>query len=217
MARLSREELAILAGVSLDTVKRLEKSRGPVRAHADTIARIISAFAVRGVSLRYDDDCSELVALHDSGFGPARNRGVEQEGVDVHCVVYISQCDAAEGEVDGLLDAIRVAASRRNPRLAVTGALWFQDGYFLQALEGPKSSLEALYGLIALDARHRRPAVLQHGAVEQRTFPQWLLCRRHRADGLIGVPSLSPAIAPGAALVLLRTLVEGESKWTDSR
>jgi transcriptional regulator with XRE-family HTH domain len=212
LVRMSREEVAAAAGISLETIKRLEIARGPVRAHPDTIAQIIAAFAERGVSLRYDDDCSELIALHSDesvGGRPAGDGG--PEAADLHRLVYISEADTPAGEIDSLLETVRQQSARRNPRLGVTGALWFQDGCFLQALEGPRSSLEALYGIIALDARHRRPLLLEHATVEQRTFPQWMLCRRHQADGLIGVPTLSPAIAPGAALALLHSLGDKRS------
>lgn len=209
LVRMSREEVAGAAGVSLETIKRLETARGPIRAHPDTIAQVIAAFAERGVSLRYDDDCSELIAFHrDEAIGGRPADDGEHDAAHLHRLVYISQAETPAGEIDSLLENVRQQAARRNPRLGVTGALWFQDGCFLQALEGPRSSLEALYGIIALDARHRRPLLLEHAPAEQRTFPQWMLCRRHQADGLIGVPTLSPAIAPGAALALLHSLVD---------
>jgi hypothetical protein len=43
-----------------------------------------------------------------------------------------------------------------NTRDNVTGALLFNSGIFLQALEGPRSSLNVTYRRIAQDARHER-------------------------------------------------------------
>lgn len=209
LIRMSREDLAAAAGVSLETVKRLEAARGAVRAHPDTVGRITAAFTDRGVALRYDGETSELIAATGGGAGGAAAADPGEDDVgDLRRLVYISHAATPAGEIDALLDDVRQAAMRRNPRLGVTGALWYQDGCFLQALEGPTSSLEALYGVIALDARHARPLLLETSPVAQRTFPRWMLCRRHEEDGLIGVPTLSPSIAPEAAVALLRSLVD---------
>ena len=47
--RLEQSELAAAAGVSLETIKRLERMRGPVEANTRTVAAIAQAFHQRGI------------------------------------------------------------------------------------------------------------------------------------------------------------------------
>lgn len=207
LIRMSRQDLAHAAGIGAEAVRRVEEARGLVRTGGDTVARIVGALAELGVSLRYDGVCSELVAT-----AAARAPGLPFEGpgdADVHRLVYVSEVGVLPDALDGALVRIRQAAKPRNHRLGVTGALWARNGCFLQALEGPRSSLQALYGLIALDAAHRRPRLLDHGPVAHRLFPEWLLCGRDPPRGLIGVPQVSLDIEAGPALALLCSLVAG--------
>lgn len=48
LLRLEQQELADAAGVSLETVKRLEGIRGPVSASAATVEKITSALGAAG-------------------------------------------------------------------------------------------------------------------------------------------------------------------------
>jgi len=47
--RLEQTELALAAGVSLETVKRLERMRGPVEANTRTVTALAQAFHRRGI------------------------------------------------------------------------------------------------------------------------------------------------------------------------
>ena len=49
LARLEQSQLAESARISLDTIKRLEKARGPISANTGTEAAIRRAFANVGV------------------------------------------------------------------------------------------------------------------------------------------------------------------------
>lgn len=49
LARLEQSDLASAAGISLETVKRLEKMRGPISANTSTEAAIRRAFTEAGV------------------------------------------------------------------------------------------------------------------------------------------------------------------------
>jgi len=51
LARLEQSDLAAASGVSLDTIKRLERIRGPVSANVSTVAAITKAFAAAGVDM----------------------------------------------------------------------------------------------------------------------------------------------------------------------
>ncbi len=47
--RLEQTQLAGAAGLSLETVKRLERMRGPVEANTRTVAALATAFHDRGI------------------------------------------------------------------------------------------------------------------------------------------------------------------------
>lgn len=55
LARLDQAELAERAGISLETVKRLERLRGPISANTTTEAAIRSAFNAVGVIFLEED------------------------------------------------------------------------------------------------------------------------------------------------------------------
>ena len=56
LARMEQSELAAAADVSLETVKRLEKARGPISANTSTEAAIRRAFDTAGVIFLDDDE-----------------------------------------------------------------------------------------------------------------------------------------------------------------
>jgi hypothetical protein len=62
-----------------------------------------------------------------------------------------------------------------NTRDNVTGALLFNSGIFLQALEGPRSSLNVTYRRIAQDARHERVELIGMEPAKDRLFKAWTM------------------------------------------
>lgn len=71
------------------------------------------------------------------------------------------------------LDALHRRCSVNNPRLEITGALYFDAGMFFQVLEGPDDALSHLMSVILLDARHYQVRVLNRSVIETRTFADW--------------------------------------------
>lgn len=53
-ARIEQAELARRAGLSLETIKRLERIRGPVDANVRTLASIAAAFETAGIVFDFD-------------------------------------------------------------------------------------------------------------------------------------------------------------------
>ncbi len=74
---------------------------------------------------------------------------------------------AAEGEIQNIL----LVARRNNRAAGVTGALLFTHGCFVQALEGQRDELEAIFERIQCDERHRDVTVLAFESVLERAFP----------------------------------------------
>lgn len=89
----------------------------------------------------------------------------------MHQVIYSSAAVAAftETELGQLLARARI----NNERLGISGLLLYDDGSFLQVLEGDQQVIEKLYETIGRDKRHHRVVALLRRDVEERHFAQW--------------------------------------------
>ncbi len=87
-------------------------------------------------------------------------------------LVYCSR--AAPGVDDGVVDQIIATARRANPLHGVTGMLVFGSGIFFQWLEGPRTAVQRLMGLIKADPRHLQVVTLSETEESrERLFPSW--------------------------------------------
>ena len=95
--------------------------------------------------------------------------------------VYVSTAtrDLRDEELVALLDV-----SRRDnaARWDVTGALAYHDRVFIQVLEGPRASTEALLATIAGDPRHTGMMVVSRSRVDGRMFGGWAMGWVRAAD-----------------------------------
>lgn len=62
---------------------------------------------------------------------------------------------------------------RNNEENGVTGLLMYEDGNFMQALEGPPERVTATMERIHSDSRHRDVRVIVDFLHAERAFPQW--------------------------------------------
>lgn len=92
---------------------------------------------------------------------------------DLLRLVYVSRNLLPAAEVEAEIETILAAARRRNPRLGVTGSLFFSEDCFAQALEGPPDAVESLFELIQMDPRDDKVVVLEAGKVAARQFSNW--------------------------------------------
>jgi hypothetical protein len=74
-----------------------------------------------------------------------------------------------------------------NSKTGVTGALCFSEGIFIQALEGGRNAVNALYNRIAGDARHKDVVLLAYQEIEERRFAGWSM-------GQVNMTRLNPAL-----------------------
>lgn len=86
-------------------------------------------------------------------------------------LVYVSTAVTwlSPTELRGLLASARAA----NERAGITGMLLYQDGNFMQALEGEESVVLALRRRIEVDRRHQGVLTLTSGPAPAREFGQW--------------------------------------------
>lgn len=86
-------------------------------------------------------------------------------------LVYASA--AVEPLDDDALSALLQQSRDKNLRSMVTGMLLYQDGNFMQALEGPEETVLGLEAEIRSDPRHKRMMRLLRRPIEHREFPNW--------------------------------------------
>ena len=90
-----------------------------------------------------------------------------------YCLVYLSSSTGIFTDDD--ISLILKQSYANNQSLNITGILLYCNGSIIQVLEGDKQKVEDLYAIISKDQRHRSLIRLFSGAVEQRTFPDWLM------------------------------------------
>lgn len=130
----------------------------------------------------------------------------EQLSADwVACLTYKSTATATPSAGD--LDLLVAKARARNRRLGVTGLLLFEDGCFLQSLEGPPESLNSLWSSIKRDARHEHIEVLSEHIATARLFSDWDLLLEARSD-FVPNNAFATASPPPALAEHISRLVE---------
>lgn len=89
----------------------------------------------------------------------------------LHQLVYVSAArhPFSPEELDHLLEQSR----RHNGRNGLTGLLLYEDGSFLQLLEGPEQAVRTTFSRIAQDHRHHRVMTVHEVDVDERSFPAW--------------------------------------------
>jgi len=90
---------------------------------------------------------------------------------------YTSRCTPGV-DVDQI-----VQQSRHNNAVdGITGLLWYNDGVFLQVIEGSESSVAATYARIAGDPRHEALTILSDRPVQAREFGYWSMERAEKGN-----------------------------------
>jgi len=97
----------------------------------------------------------------------------------IGCLTYQSRAATPPSETE--LDELVARARQRNKNVGVTGMLLYENGKFLQTLEGPPDGLSTVWRSIQQDERHKDIEVLTEHFVEARLFSDWdLLLYRKR-------------------------------------
>ena len=96
-------------------------------------------------------------------------------------LVYSSA--AAGGMTYSTLVDIMSQAHSRNMAQGITGILCYGSGQFLQALEGERAAVTALYHRIAVDRRHDDCQLMSVDEIASRAFPEWTMKVVNWEDG----------------------------------
>jgi hypothetical protein len=73
------------------------------------------------------------------------------------------------------IEAIVATAREHNASCGITGILCYGGGIFLQAIEGGRSAVNALYGHILRDVRHQDVELLHFEEISERRFGGWTM------------------------------------------
>lgn len=122
----------------------------------------------------------------------------------------------------GALTDIMTYAQARNPERGITGMLCYGSGQFLQALEGERPAVNALYHRIATDNRHATCQLISVEEIADRDFADWSMKvvnwedgdsarRRALLEAETGLSVFDPgSMTSGQATAFLRHLAELE-------
>ena len=87
-------------------------------------------------------------------------------------LLYVSRAvDTSPAAIEAILTQSRL----HNPASGITGVLCYGGGIFLQAIEGGRSAVSALYGHIQRDARHKDVELLAFEEICERRFGGWTM------------------------------------------
>ena len=82
-------------------------------------------------------------------------------------LLYASRVVDASAEA---IEAILTQSRQHNPASGITGILCYGGGIFLQAIEGGRMAVNALYGHIQKDLRHKDVVLLDYEEISERRF-----------------------------------------------
>lgn len=85
------------------------------------------------------------------------------------------------------LDGILAQSRRNNLARGITGVLCFSDNLFLQAIEGSRETISALFNTIACDRRHKGVQLLVYGEIAVRGFANWSM-------GHVNLANVNPSL-----------------------
>lgn len=101
---------------------------------------------------------------------------------------YLIYRSIATGQPDeaSLLKLLNLARDA-NAALGITGMLLYQNGRYMQMLEGEEAVVRALFDRIARDSRHEVVKIVASGPMARRHFDDWSMGFRNM-DKVSGLP-----------------------------
>jgi hypothetical protein len=99
-------------------------------------------------------------------------------------LIYYSEYQIVRGEISALgqLTSILRSANRNNRAHEITGALIFDDLWFIQVLEGNREEVWRTFQRICQDERHSNVVLVEMREVEERQFANWWMGLATRND-----------------------------------
>ncbi len=144
----------------------------------------------------------------------------DADSATVFRLVYRSRSRIAPADANAEFGRILRVARANNAACGVTGALLFYDGWFAQALEGPRTAVVELFERIRRDPRHDSVDISAQSEVAERAFARWAMAHvgEHgspdiplaaAATGVVEAAPWAPDAAQESVLRGLRDLTRG--------
>jgi hypothetical protein len=108
---------------------------------------------------------------------------------------------------------LQAIAVDRNRKVQITGALAYDDLWFVQALEGEESAVKSTFDRIARDKRHANAKIIGATKAPARLFGEWSMgfaARNARTEPLFGQHWCNKGMNPSSMteLGILKLMVE---------
>jgi hypothetical protein len=128
-------------------------------------------------------------------------------------LLYASR--AAAPVTQEIIESILQQSRTHNPANGITGILCHGGDVYMQALEGGREAVNALYMKIVRDLRHREVILLHYAEVPERHFAGWTMGQVNLTKVNPSIllkysdkPVLDPFTVPGrASMALLEELI----------
>ena len=88
-------------------------------------------------------------------------------------LLYVSR--AVDPEAHQSIEAILAQSRSHNMASGITGILCYGGGVYLQAIEGGRNAVNALYNIIVKDSRHKDVVMLHYEEISERRFGGWTM------------------------------------------
>ena len=138
-------------------------------------------------------------------------------------LTYYSQnhIDPGAGSIIRTLNSILGASNRNNQQAGLTGALIFDEQWFLQILEGEREKVWRTFERISSDERHDNAVVAEVVETDARIFGNWwmgLATRNAKSEHLFAPFSKAGRLDPTSmSAAQMLTLITGVSQLGLSR
>jgi hypothetical protein len=101
----------------------------------------------------------------------------------MHLIIYTSKYIGRAEDIDDVLADIVVRSEINNLEFGITGLLFYQNGRFIQVLEGERDSLEGLMSILEQDDRHENIQRIIDQAIKKRAFEEWSMDSLNLSEG----------------------------------
>lgn len=94
---------------------------------------------------------------------------------NLECLIYISRCTLDRSALEAQLDDIVAISALRNRTAKINGILAYQDGQFVQILEGAPAALDLLMIHLHFDQRHEDIRVICREKIPSKQAMGWAM------------------------------------------
>jgi hypothetical protein len=111
-----------------------------------------------------------------------------------------------------------VQCRKRNLSLGITGHLLYTEEIFVQCIEGPFGSLDALWKSLQRDERHHNVELLARGPITDREFSDWAMAFSSYAHfDKYDIPGFFPVDAHGMSRAADRCAQWATDQFSDEK